>query len=149
VISEICVDANVQVKWYTAEEFRDQATALADECFDLGVELIAPEVFFAEVSSAIRRKVHRKLMLPSEGLLAVGILSRSEITPYSLKDLYQGAWRIAETYNLPTLYDAYYLALAEQRECDFWTADERLANATGGLPYIKLIRDYAPGQLGG
>ena len=145
---EICIDANVVVKWYTAEDFRDKAMALADECFDQGIEMIAPEVFFAEVSSAIRRKVHRKLLLPAEGLLAVGVLSRTEIIPYSLKDLYKGAWRIAETYGLPTLYDAYYLALSEQRGCDFWTADERLVNSVSGLSYIKHIRDFTAGVLG-
>jgi predicted nucleic acid-binding protein len=147
VNQEICLDANVVVKWFLPEELRDQATALAEECQASDVRMIAPEFVYAEVSSAVRRRVYRELLLPAEGLLAVGLLMSTPITPYDARYLYRQAWRIAETYQLPTLYDAYYLALSELRECVFWTADERLVNSVPGLSYVRNLKDYIPGSL--
>lgn len=40
------------------------------------------------------------------------------------------AWQIAEQYQMPTLYDAAFLACAEAVgvDCQFWTADKTLLN---------------------
>jgi predicted nucleic acid-binding protein len=48
---------------------------------------------------------------------------------------------------LATVYDATYLALAELRRCEFWTADERLLNRVKGtLSFVKWLGDYMPGR---
>ncbi|WP_338835555.1 hypothetical protein [Neomoorella thermoacetica] len=56
------------------------------------------------------------------------------------------SWDIAAKENLPTLYDAAYLAVAEitakdsRETCEFWTADERLVNTLGERKkYVKLL----------
>jgi predicted nucleic acid-binding protein len=37
-------------------------------------------------------------------------------------------------------YDTHYLVLAEYLACEFWTADERLANAVRGeLPWVRWL----------
>ena len=43
------------------------------------------------------------------------------------------AWEIAQQYQLPTLYDAAFLACAESigGNCQFWTADKTLLNQLG------------------
>jgi predicted nucleic acid-binding protein len=51
-------------------------------------------------------------------------------------------------YDQPAIYDSYYLALAEQRGCDLWTADTKFFNAVKGHPRVKHIKDYKPGTLG-
>ena len=38
------------------------------------------------------------------------------------------ALEIMQQFSLPSAYDAHYLALAESRHCECWTADERLWN---------------------
>ncbi len=39
--------------------------------------------------------------------------------------------------------DAYYLALAEHENCEFWTADTRLLNAINGkLPWVHKLEEY-------
>ena len=60
------------------------------------------------------------------------------------------AWRISCSHDLPTLYDAAFLAVAETvaeatgEGCDFWTADERLVNSLrGGCPYVQALQSYA------
>jgi predicted nucleic acid-binding protein len=35
-------------------------------------------------------------------------------------------------------YDSYYLALAESRACELWTADRRLFNAAN-VPWVHLV----------
>jgi predicted nucleic acid-binding protein len=50
------------------------------------------------------------------------------------------AWEIATAFGFATVYDATYLALAELRGCEFWTADERLFNqVTDKLFFVKWL----------
>lgn len=48
------------------------------------------------------------------------------------------AWKSSRYFELPTLYDAAFMAVSEvvMREadelCEFWTADEKLINTMGG-----------------
>lgn len=62
-------------------------------------------------------------------------------------ELMDRAWKISRYFDLPTLYDAAYLAVAEVIEertgeaCEFWTADERLINSLGGKrKYVMLLQ---------
>ena len=52
------------------------------------------------------------------------------------------AIELAQQYGLPATYDAHYLALAERKRCEYWTADTRLWNAIGGkLNWVRLLSD--------
>lgn len=146
-MKEICVDANLVVKWYVFEELRDEAVALLDECDRHDIRLIAPDCVITKAASAIRRKVYRKLITPEEGLVAVSLLIQTRIDCVSVLELVPDAWYVAEKYDLASLYDAYYLALAEGRGCDFWTADERFINSISGVPYVRQIAAFTPGML--
>ena len=144
---EICVDANLAVMWYTPEPLRAKGVALLDECLRLGTRIVAPDWIFAEAGSAIRRKVHRGILELDEGRGALFLLADAQIDCVSALDLFDAAWDIAARHHLPTLYDAYYMALAEARGCDLWTADERLINSARGVPYLRNIAEFAPGAL--
>lgn len=57
----------------------------------------------------------------------------------------QRAWEMAADYGFATVYDATYLALAELRGCEFWTADERLFNRVKDtLTFVKWLQNYIP-----
>lgn len=64
----------------------------------------------------------------------------------SLQDpesLHRNAFRIAVSYELPAIYDAYCLALAADAKCPFWTADARLLRTLNGrLLFVRWIGDY-------
>lgn len=145
---QICVDASLIVKWEVPEEYDDLADLFAQECQENGIAYIAPDFVFAEVSSGIRRQVFRGLIPVMHGLRAVAALSRVPVKQYTCYDLYLDAWRLAQTYNRSSLYDCYYLALAETRGCDFWTADDRFFNSVGNHESVKHIKDFVPGTLG-
>ena len=146
-MKQVCVDANLVVMWLAPEEGRDKAVALLDECLKQEVSIIAPDCMFAEVGTALRRKVHRRVMDEEDGRFAISMLSRLAIDIVPVLSLCSEAWRIAAEHNLSTLYDAYYMALAQARGCDFWTADQRFLNSLPKLAYVRDIRDFSPGML--
>ena len=49
------------------------------------------------------------------------------------------AWSLAEELDLSHVYDTIYLALAELRGCEFWTADQRLVTACRYLGFVRLL----------
>lgn len=149
MIHEVCVDASVVVMWYTPEEGMECALALMDECTDAQIALVAPDCVLPEAASAIRRKVFRGTLDDDEGRVALGLPADAAIDVVPVPRFIWDAWVLAAQYNLPRLYDAYYLALAQLRGCDFWTADERFFSAVAGHPRVKHIGDFAPGCLGG
>ena len=54
------------------------------------------------------------------------------------------AWEIAREFQLPTVYDATYLALAELRQCEFWTADEKLfKRVRDKLSFVQWLGNYS------
>ena len=51
---------------------------------------------------------------------------------------------MAQQFSLPSAYDAHYLALAESRQCECWTADERLWNTVkNALPWVRWLGQQA------
>jgi predicted nucleic acid-binding protein len=54
------------------------------------------------------------------------------------------ALELMQLFSLPSAYDAHYLALAESRQCECWTADERLWNTVRRhLPWLRWIGQNA------
>ncbi len=55
----------------------------------------------------------------------------------------QRAREIAEQFNLRTVYDATYAALADLQGCEFWTADKVFYDAVKTvLTFVKYLPDY-------
>ncbi len=54
------------------------------------------------------------------------------------KELHRQAFDLAEQLHLPAAYDAHYLALAKSQDAEFWTLDQRLAQACS-LEWVKLV----------
>lgn len=95
-----------------------------------GHRLVAPPLWLAECTSAIRFAVHKHAALTEEGHEAVQSLFSLgvEILPADVASC-QAALRWAEKLGQARAYDGFYLAAAEQEGAEFWTADRRLANA--------------------
>jgi predicted nucleic acid-binding protein len=54
-----------------------------------------------------------------------------------------------ERFSLPSAYDAHYLALAESRQCECWTADERLWNPVRRKPpWVRWLGQEAGAAIG-
>jgi len=143
---EVCVDASLAVKVVVPEPDSDKADALFEEWANEGTLLIAPAFFVVETDSIVRQKVAlRKELTPEQAEAAFVKLQALPIQQIAVPGQRQRAWEIATDLGLPTVYDATYLALAELRGCEFWTADERLFNRVKDrLPFVKWLGNYAP-----
>jgi predicted nucleic acid-binding protein len=144
--TEVCVDASLAVKVVVPESDSDKADALFDEWAKEGKQLIAPAFFEVETDSILRQKValRKELTLEQAGA-AFAKLQALPIQQIRMQGQRQRAWEIATEFAFATVYDATYLALAELRGCEFWTADERLFNQVKNkLFLVKWLGIYVP-----
>lgn len=134
-----CFDSSVLVKLLVAEPLSEAAASLVTP----DTQLVAPAFAWAEVGSALRKKLRtaeldeRRMRRAWDDFLSLDLhfLQRPA--------LMARAWDLADALSLPTLYDAAFLAAAEQAPggpCPFWTADEALlAAAAGRHPLVRRL----------
>jgi len=143
----ICVDASIAAKWIFAEDHSDQALALASACARESRRMMAPVLLPFEVTNVIRKRAIREALTGTEADLAYSRFLAYGVTLTISEDLHRSALTVAQAYNLPAVYDAYYIALAQALDCSLWTDDRRLLRAVGGpLPFVRWIGDYTDGQ---
>ncbi len=115
------VDAAVAVKWVFAEDHTESALRLLNHA----EALLAPVHWLAEAANALWAKSVRGDLSESEAQQRVAFLAGAPIASTSLDQLAAAAMTIALRMRI-TMYDALYLALAEQRSTPLVTADRRL-----------------------
>lgn len=140
------VDASVAVKWQlTDEELADEAGLLLTR-FSLGVTgLAAPFQIRYEVPSAITAATlgQRPRLTPEQGLRAIERFLAIDLHLYGNPDLIPAAYGLVHQHGI-AFYDALYLALAQQLDVPFLTADRRLYQRIQQLPKVIWLGDYAP-----
>jgi predicted nucleic acid-binding protein len=140
---EWCVDANVLVKAVIREPFSEKAIALMSDALNMEIRLIAPHFFDAETNGAIRKKVYSGEITVKIGDTAFEKLKQFPVQSLSTSHLLDRSWEIAKQFGLRWLYDAFYVATAEERACTLWTADIELYNAVKDkLVFVKSLEDY-------
>lgn len=125
-VDKVCIDASLVLKWVLPETYTDRAQELLRDWITKRYALIAPTLFIFEVTSALRNKVYRQIITQEEGFSALNQILHGRIELITTPNLVERAWAISEALELPTAYDAFYLALAKEEGCNFWTADENL-----------------------
>src|SRR4051795_10500779 len=133
-----CVsDSSVAVKWVLNESDSAKALRLRDD-YDAGlVELLAPDVFPADVGHALAKAERRKVIAVGTGigLLADVLRTLPRLYP-SLPDLLPRAFAIASHHHIG-VYDCLYVALAGREGCQLVTADDKLVRTLGPqFPFI-------------
>jgi predicted nucleic acid-binding protein len=104
----------------------------------LGAEpLAAPELVDVEVASALRRLASAGSLAPERAARGLADLADLPITRTAHRPLLARCWALRE--NL-TIYDAVYVALAEELGALLLTADQRLARTPGPTCRITLLR---------
>ncbi|MDF9407139.1 MAG: tRNA(fMet)-specific endonuclease VapC [Pelotomaculum sp. PtaB.Bin013] len=145
----ICLDASVFIKVLVVEEDSDKAIALMRRIIQSGQLIVLPPFAWAEIGTVLRKKRRRNELAVQEAddmwlefkqFPGIKYLSDDDV-------IMDRAWKISRYFDMPTLYDATYLAVAEIVEertseiCEFWTADERLFNALDGKKkYVMLLQ---------
>jgi predicted nucleic acid-binding protein len=139
-MSDVVVDASVAVKWVLAEPDSSIATKLLNTWTNEGKRVIAPALFAYEVTNIIHRRVVTNRLTYDEAVRALtDLLSTGVILYFSnYEEISLRSIKLAHLFAMPASYDAHYLALAEQQNCEYWTADTRLWNTVKGrLNWIR------------
>lgn len=115
----IVVDASVAVKWAVDEPGRDAALRV----LDLGQDLVAPDIIFAEVTNVVRKKTRSGEVTHEQATRALQGLKTALARTVSAADLWPDALELSLTLN-HSAYDCFYLAAAVGRGI-LVSADER------------------------
>lgn len=139
-MNSLVVDTSVVVKYFLVEEDTDKATAILTAFVHQDMSLYMPDLLLAEFANVLWK---RRTSLTLENAAShIQDLIALDITVVSTKNIIQRAHTIACTTGR-TVYDALYIALAEQIGCDMVTADEWLYNAVHKqFPWVKWLREF-------
>lgn len=138
--SWVCVDASIVVRLVESGTHESPIVELWSGWHEAGRSLMAPTLLYYEVSNALHRYVVHGELRPEEAAEALDAALGLGITLYGDADLHHRALELAERFGLPVTYDSHYLALAERRGAEFWTADRGLAQTVHPtLPWVHLI----------
>jgi predicted nucleic acid-binding protein len=143
--STIVVDTSIVLKWVLDEPDSAIALALLTSWTNEGTVIQAPALLTFEVANALFQRVHKREMTLEKAMQALEdvLLPELELHFLEYKELSKRAMAVSQQYNLSATDDAHYLALAEQEECELWTADSRLWNAVRDkLPWVRQLSEY-------
>jgi len=143
-VTSFVLDASVAVKWMLpakGELLRPQAFRLLDAYEAGDVDLIVPDIFWAECGNVAWKAVRQQRLDRSSAELAIWSLTLRNIPTVSSAKLLQSAVSIALDFGR-SVYDSLYVALAAQSKTPLLTADERLANSLAARFPVKWLGAY-------
>ena len=131
-----------QIQYLIPEGLQVHAEALVLEVVENAVRIVAPAFAWAEIGSVLRKKIRAGLITAEEVQGCFDDFCQLPIEYIDTDQIRAKAWEIAQQYQLPTLYDAAFLACTESVGvgCQFWTADKTLLNQLGQkLTYVREL----------
>lgn len=133
-MSELVVDTSVAFKWFAPDEpGAARAADLLEAHLEGVVELIAPASLPLELANALRWSgVPHETALELVAGFGLTHIELAEMTPARLAR----ATSLAYEHGL-TVYDAVFLALAEERGCALATADRKAF--AGGAAGVEIV----------
>ncbi len=139
---KLVVDASVAIKWLNPHEsLADKANLIRDDYERGVVSLLVPAFWEYEVVNGLNKAVARGQLTEEEGQEAVTLLLTLAVEKASLPPP-QESYALARRYQR-SVYDSWYVHLAEQAGCAFWTADQKLHNALkDAFPWVQWLADY-------
>lgn len=138
----LCLDTSVLIQYLVPEGLQVHAEILVLEAVENTVRIVAPALAWAEIGSVLRKKIRAGLITAEEAQGCFDDFCQLPIEYIDTEQIRAKAWEIAEQYQLPTLYDAAFLACTESVGvgCQFWTADKTLLNQLGKkLAYVREL----------
>ncbi len=118
---------------------REQCRALVTDWYVAGDRLCAPMLWLYEITSALSKGVHFGQISREEGQRALSLAQSLGVQLFPPDEVQS---RLAFDWTMQlrraSAYDSFYLALAQTLDGELWTADKRLAQASG-VPWVRLI----------
>ncbi len=120
----VVVDTSIVIKWIIEESDSDTAFALLTRWFTEGVVILAPILLAYEITNVLYQRIRKGNIQVDEAeqLLTYVLLQALKLDTSYDYALSVRATQLAHQFSLQATYDAYYLALAERENCEYWTA---------------------------
>ncbi|HLB95703.1 MAG TPA: type II toxin-antitoxin system VapC family toxin [Patescibacteria group bacterium] len=136
----LVVDSSVIIKWFVKQDEQDRAQALwlKNQFLKGQLSLVVPDLVFYEISNVLKTKKEFRRELVRKAIRLLFLYPFQTIWPSSA--LFLTASKIAYSHEL-TIYDAVYLALAQELGCPFLTADQKLQVKRKNL-LVYSLKDF-------
>ncbi len=130
------LDASVALKWVLPEPDTPRAVRLRNAHRQNLHELLAPDIFPAEVAHSLTRAERRGILAPPEAARRLLLVLRTAPLLHPYLPLLRRAVDISSAMRIG-VYDCVYVALAEREGCQLVTADAKLVTGLGAAyPFI-------------
>ncbi len=141
----VVVDVSLALKWVEQEPYSSEAAALLENWQKQRPRLKAPALFAYEATNGLAKRVKGgQLSLDVAKQRLAALLENGPALEHNVA-LNLRALAIMHRFPLPSVYDAHYLALAELRQCECWTAAQRLWNTVKkNLHWVRWVGQTAP-----
>jgi predicted nucleic acid-binding protein len=145
-VLKLAIDASTAAQWHLSEEPEaERARYMLRDYAAERVAFVAPLIWHYEVANVVNKAVGTRRLTEEEGYLAFQALQALDIEFVNFPTPAE-AYRLARMYRR-SVYDSFYLAVAQNHQIDLWTGDRRLYNAVRqSLPFVKWIGDYASAE---
>ena len=132
------LDASVILKWFIEEEGSKKAVLLKDAHARGKITITVPDLLILEASNVLRHNPAFSQSKTIECIKYLYDLKLDIVTP--VLDITIATIQLAYKRNI-TFYDAIYIALAQELEFQYVTADKKLYKKVKDLPFTKLLKD--------
>ena len=138
----LVLDASIAIKWFNLHEsLADKAAVIRDDYKRGLISLLVPTFWEYEVANGLNKAVARGELTEAEGQDAMSLLLTLPLHKEPLPSPRE-SYELARKYQR-SVYDSWYLHLAETADCEFWTADQKLYNALKDIvPWMRWLADY-------
>lgn len=141
-MSDLVVDSSVVGKWIFPEIDSTQADRVLAEVPGGGGRLLVLDLALAEVANAVWKRYYRGLDTLDEARANLDLLLQLPVQVYSAQRLLRPAFELAARCRC-AVYDALFVALAQDLGLRGVTADENLFHAThADFPQVILLRNW-------
>lgn len=139
----LVLDTNVAVKWHLDEDLSNEAARILDSVGSTVSELLAPGTIQPEFFNTFWQRYRRRDVTLDEVRMGWNdFVSGEPITLYAPEDLMPQAVEIAFETGV-IVYDALFLALAENFDAVVVTADGKLIKALENTAYARFAHPLA------
>ena len=138
------VDASTCLKWvFNDEIFSDQALVLQREYLSEKITLIAPALWFYEITNGIRSAALRFRVSSAKSQFLLKLLLKSKPNIVSVEEVLVECLGNAIKFGI-SAYDSAYVSLAQINSVPLITGDQKLLNKLPSSIKTVYLRDYDP-----
>ena len=139
---ELVLDTSVAVKFHVPEDQHEEASTLRSAFEEGQVGLLAPGTILPEAFNAFWQLYRRGELTRQEVREGWDLISSLPLSLYAPKDLMPRALELTFETSV-IVYDALFLALAEDADTLVVTADSKLLKVLENTPYARLTHPLA------